>query len=192
MTLDALPARVLAKHELRDLVDSLAEQPELWQHLVAFDGESRHFESLHRDEYVDIWLICWRPLNDTGWHDHDVSCGAVRLVRGTLNESRPRLGGRHATAVVTSGRSFCFGPEHIHRLSAAGQAVSIHAYSPPLWRLGQYSLSEAGVMRRLSVSYAEELRPLDPMTPPDPSSPPLHPLRRRSAGTAAALVGEDA
>jgi hypothetical protein len=42
--------------------------------------------------------------------------------------------------------------------------VSIHAYSPPLWRLGQYSISPAGVMRRRSVSYAEELRPLDPMT----------------------------
>jgi hypothetical protein len=165
MTLDALPARTLDKHELRRLVDGLAEGPEQWRHLVAFGDDTRHFVSLHRDEYVDVWLICWGQFDDTGWHDHDVSCGAVRVVGGTLKESRLRVGARHAEALVRSGRSFCFGPEHIHRLSGVdGSAVSIHAYSPPLWRLGQYSISPAGVMRRLSVSYAEELRPLDPVT----------------------------
>jgi hypothetical protein len=42
----------------------------------------------------------------------------------------------------------------------AEHAVSIHAYSPPLWRMGQYSISDSGVMRRWSVSYADELRPI--------------------------------
>jgi hypothetical protein len=88
----------------------------------------------------------------------------VRVVRGALNESNPRLGGQPATAMIESGESFCFGPEHIHRLSGADRrTISIHAYSPPLWRLGQYSISETGVMRRRSISYAEELRPLDPV-----------------------------
>ncbi len=47
--------------------------------------------------------------------------------------------------------------------SAAGMSgsVSVHAYSPPLWRMGQYAVSDAGVLRRQSVSYADELRPLD-------------------------------
>ena len=40
-------------------------------------------------------------------------------------------------------------------------SVSVHAYSPPLWRMGQYAVSDAGVLRRVSVSYADELRPLD-------------------------------
>ena len=39
--------------------------------------------------------------------------------------------------------------------------MSIHAYSPPLWRLGQYQIDGDGVMRRRSISYADELRPLD-------------------------------
>jgi hypothetical protein len=39
--------------------------------------------------------------------------------------------------------------------------VSIHAYSPPLWRMGQYSVSRSGVLRRRAVSYADELRPID-------------------------------
>jgi predicted metal-dependent enzyme (double-stranded beta helix superfamily) len=162
MTWETLPARTLDKQELRRLVEVLAERPETWLSRVTLDGESRHFESLYRDEYVDVWVIGWGPGSDTGWHDHDISCGAVRVVRGALRESNPSLGGQHAVAVIESGESFCFGPDHIHRLSGVGgQAVSVHAYSPPLWRLGQYSISEAGVMRRLSVSYADELRPLD-------------------------------
>ena len=40
-------------------------------------------------------------------------------------------------------------------------AVSIHAYSPPLWRLGQYAVDGDGALLRVSVSYADELRPID-------------------------------
>ena len=39
-------------------------------------------------------------------------------------------------------------------------AVSIHAYSPPLWRMGAYSVEADGTLRRESISYAEELRPV--------------------------------
>ena len=40
-------------------------------------------------------------------------------------------------------------------------AVSIHAYSPPLWRMGAYVVEPDGTLRRESISYAEELRPFD-------------------------------
>ncbi|HEU5029325.1 MAG TPA: cysteine dioxygenase family protein [Spirillospora sp.] len=158
-----LPARALGKRELRALVDDLAERPELWRQHVAFpDDGRRHYASLYRDEHVDVWLLCWTPDDDTGWHDHDVSSGAVRVVSGAIEESNPRIGGAHASTVVAEGGSFCFGPDHIHRLTGvAGASVSIHAYSPPLWRMGQYSIDDSGVMRRLSVGYADELRPQD-------------------------------
>ena len=39
-------------------------------------------------------------------------------------------------------------------------SVSVHAYSPPLWRMGQYAVTGTGLLRRMSVSYAEELRPV--------------------------------
>jgi len=158
----SLPARNLNRAELQALVDELARVPERWREHVVFASGQRHYVSLHRDEFVDLWLLCWRRDDDTGWHDHDVSSGAVRVVRGTLRESSPRIGGEPATRVVGAGGSFSFGPEHIHRLAGEdGQAVSIHAYSPPLWRLGQYSIDSDGVMRREPVSYADELRPLD-------------------------------
>ncbi|UQA95052.1 cysteine dioxygenase [Streptomyces halobius] len=158
----ALPERNLDKRELQALVDELAARPCLWREDVAFSDTERHYASLHRDEHVDVWLLCWTRRNDTGWHDHDISSGAVRVVQGVLTESNPRIGGEHPATAVGAGSSFCFGPDHIHRLTGAtDDAISVHAYSPPLWRLGQYDITEDGLMRRVSVSYADELRPLD-------------------------------
>jgi hypothetical protein len=39
-------------------------------------------------------------------------------------------------------------------------AVTLHAYSPPLWRMGSYEVLSTGELRRWSLSYAEELRPI--------------------------------
>jgi predicted metal-dependent enzyme (double-stranded beta helix superfamily) len=162
MSFESLPERCLDKRELGELVDDLARRSESWREHVDFPDGRRHYVSLHRDEYVDVWLLCWTPENDTGWHDHDISAGAVAVVSGALNECNPRIGGTHLETEVSEGTSFRFGPDHIHRLvGAADRSVSIHAYSPPLWRLGQYSIDEGGVMRRISVSYADELRPLN-------------------------------
>jgi hypothetical protein len=158
----ALPARNLGRAELEALVNDLAARPEGWRRQISFEAGGRHYVSLYRDDHVDVWLLCWKGIDDTGWHDHDISSGAVRVVRGALLEANPRIGGEPIRRTVPAGASFSFGPEHIHRLvGAEDRSVSIHAYSPPLWRLGQYSISDDGVMRRLSVSYADELRPLE-------------------------------
>ena len=159
--LDHLPGRTLDQTERRELVDPPAARTDLWADSVQFPDGHRHYVSLHRDVDVDVWLLCWTPESDTGWHDHDSSSGAVAVVGGALRETNPRMGGEPRSVVVPAGGTFTFGPEHIHRLGGeAPQSVSIHAYSPPLWRLGQYAISEDGVLTRLSVSYADELRPL--------------------------------
>jgi predicted metal-dependent enzyme (double-stranded beta helix superfamily) len=159
MKISSLPARYLTEEELGDLAAEVAQQPDLWSGEVAYSSDHRHYSCLYRDDFLDVWLLCWTPVNDTGWHDHDVSSGAVHVVRGALRESRPRIGGEPAEAVIADGESLRFGPDHIHRLTGkADQSVSIHAYSPPLCRMGQYTIDEGGVLHRASVSYAEELR----------------------------------
>ena len=163
MSWDHLPARALDQRELASLVDELAHRPELWSGELSDSAQRRHYVCLHRDQYVDAWAICWTTGSDTGWHDHDVSSGAVRVVRGSISESTMCIAGQHGARAIRAGQSFGFGPDHIHRLAGEEQgSVTVHAYSPPLWRLGQYSISEDGLLRRVSVSYAEELRPLDP------------------------------
>ena len=154
--------RPLERHELLALVRDVAGRPELWEHRLDANAPRRTYAALHRDAHVDVWAISWRPENDTGWHDHDTSSGAVRVVRGALEESVLRLGGVEARRTYAAGDAFSFAPTHIHRLTCAvAHAVSIHAYSPPLWRLGQYAIDGDGALLRVSVSYADELRPID-------------------------------
>ncbi len=154
--------RVLDRAGLLAYVGEYAGHPDRWQHRVAFDTGGRHFVSLRRDLDVDVWLLCWNTVDDTGWHDHDISSGAVAVVRGVVRETTLRIAADPLVSDFTAGTSFSFGPDHIHRMAGAVDgSVSIHAYSPPLWRMGQYTFGRSGVLRRVSVSYAEELRPLE-------------------------------
>jgi hypothetical protein len=100
--------------------------------------------------------------HDTGFHDHDRSAGAVAVAQGAVIEDRLRLGQPPSSQTVGAGRAFSFAASDIHRVrhGGAGPAVTIHAYSPPLWRMGAYEIRPSGELRRHSISYAEELRPL--------------------------------
>ena len=86
----------------------------------------------------------------------------MAVTHGRLVEHNLAIGTAELRTEVEAGAAYCFGPEHIHRMTGldAG-SVSIHAYSPPLWRMGQYAVSSTGALRRTSVSYADELRPVD-------------------------------
>jgi hypothetical protein len=151
----------LEPHELVSLVEDVAARPELWAHHADPGATERTYAALRRDADVDLWAIFWLPENDTGWHDHDTSSGAVHVVDGALEEHALLVGAPERRRRHRAGTTFSFGPSHIHRLTCAGErAVSIHAYSPPLWRLGQYSVDAERVLHRVSVSYADELRPL--------------------------------
>jgi predicted metal-dependent enzyme (double-stranded beta helix superfamily) len=164
-TLPRIPVvhRDLELGELDELVTRIAANPEQWRHLVAAGTAERHFEQLWRDEHVDVWVITWASGNDTGFHDHDVSRGAVAVVEGELVEERLVVGGAPRELRHRAGETFEFDASHVHRMrqDAATPAVSIHAYSPPLWRMGTYEVEPDGTLRRRSISYAEELRPVE-------------------------------
>lgn len=158
---EELPQRDLSREELADLAAAIAAAPDGWREHVAFDDERRHFHCLYRDAHVDVWVLCWTPRNDTGWHDHDVSAGAVAVAAGRIVEQVLTVGSSAAVRHASAGAVFSFGPDHIHRMTGDDDGtVSIHAYSPPLWRMGQYTVGPDGTLHRTSLSYAEELRPL--------------------------------
>ncbi len=153
----------LDRAELRDLVAAIAADPGAWHALRRTRGGDRHFEQLWRDEHIDVWVISWMSGNDTGFHDHDLSRGAVAVVEGEIVEERLALGGAAHTMRHRAGQAFDFDASHVHRMlqDSDTPAVSIHAYSPPLWRMGTYTFEVDGTLRRESISYAEELRPVD-------------------------------
>jgi hypothetical protein len=100
--------------------------------------------------------------HDTGFHDHDRSSGAVAVLDGAVREDRLAVGGPPASRVAGAGETFMFGAADIHRVlhAGGGPAITLHAYSPPLARLGAYEVLPDGVLVRHSVPADEELRPV--------------------------------
>ncbi|HTZ64625.1 MAG TPA: cysteine dioxygenase family protein [Solirubrobacteraceae bacterium] len=167
---DALPrprGRDLDEHELAAVVAELAETPELWIGLVRHDPLQRLYQELSRDAHLTAWLICWSRDQDTGYHDHDVSCGAVAVVGGRVREQRLTIDGPPRDRVYLAGQHFHFSAADIHRVRHAGAdpAVTLHVYSPPLARMGAYAIDQQGVLVRHAVNSSQELRPLQSIEP---------------------------
>ena len=160
------PGRDLTPDELERHAAQLAQTPQRWQHLVTHDPGARVYEEISSDEHVTAWLICWMDDHDTGFHDHDVSAGAVAVVSGAVREDRLVLGDRPTWRVAQAGEVFGFEAHDIHRVLHVGEApaVTIHVYSPPLRRMGAYEVAAGGRLARHSISHAEELRPRDRAT----------------------------
>jgi predicted metal-dependent enzyme (double-stranded beta helix superfamily) len=151
----------LDRPQLLELVGELAARPQEWESQVRHDPGRRNYELLRVDDQVMVWLICWMSDHDTGFHDHGLSAGAVAVVRGTLREERLRLGTPPLRRSFSAPGEFHFGAGDIHRVAHPGgePAVSIHAYSPPLRRMGAYVVEPDGSLTRHSISHEEELRP---------------------------------
>jgi hypothetical protein len=87
--------------------------------------------------------------HDTGFHDHDTSAAAITVVEGAIVEERLSLAGacgaRHDAGAVLEVPA-----EAIHRVRHAGDApaVTLHAYSPPLTRVGTYEVGAGGALLR--------------------------------------------
>jgi predicted metal-dependent enzyme (double-stranded beta helix superfamily) len=156
-----MSVEALAIAALRDVVAELAADPERWRHLVRHDPHQRVFERLVDTPRMEAWLICWMPGHDTGFHDHDLSSGAVTVVSGAVCEERLGLGST-TSRVYVPGQTFDFTSAEIHRVTHSGAvgAVTLHAYSPRLRRMGAYAISREGALQRHPVGYGEELRPV--------------------------------
>lgn len=159
--------RDLTDAELQAVACQFAARPELWSEHVSHDPAHRTYAQLLRDEHLDVWLLCWSRDHDTGFHDHDLSAGAVAVAAGSVREDRLVLGRpveEPISRVAGAGSSFTFAASDIHRVLHAGEgpAVTIHAYSPPLLRMGSYMVEPSGQLRRHAVTYEDELRQLDP------------------------------
>ncbi|MBS1889453.1 MAG: cysteine dioxygenase family protein [Actinobacteria bacterium] len=159
--------RDLTDGELVAVATQFAAQPELWAEHVCHDPDRRTYAQLLRDRHLDVWVLCWSRDHDTGFHDHDLSAGAVAVVAGSVREDRLALGRpveEPLSRIASAGTAFSFTASDIHRVLHAGEgpAVTIHAYSPPLVRMGSYTVEPNGRLLRHTVSYEDELRQLEP------------------------------
>jgi predicted metal-dependent enzyme (double-stranded beta helix superfamily) len=156
--------RDLSRAELELAAVDLLHRPEAWEAFVHHDESgARTYHQLALDDHVEAWLICWSDGNDTGFHDHDLSHGAVGVATGRVREETLTLGGDPAVREVGPGGVFSFDATDIHRVLHVGDAaaVTLHLYSPPLRRMGAYEVSPDGRLTRRSVSADQELAPAE-------------------------------
>jgi mannose-6-phosphate isomerase-like protein (cupin superfamily) len=150
----------LAPAQLERFAAALAADPARWRHLVRHERDTRVYEQIFGDERVNAWLICWSDNQDTGFHDHDESAGGIAVIAGRVREERLVIGSPALVRKLSAGACFNVPASAIHRVLHAGTepAVTIHAYSPPLTRMGAYRVGPDGGLERQALSYEQELR----------------------------------
>lgn len=154
--------RTLGSGELAVLARRIADDRARWAEAIRYDPDRRTYALLHEDEHVTIWLICWGPGHDTGFHDHDVSSAGVALASGTLLDERLTAFGDPIRRRLDTEHGATIEPSEIHRVRHAGgePAVSIHAYSPPLLRTGAYEVAADGRLLRHAQPGEDALAPV--------------------------------
>jgi hypothetical protein len=151
----------LGAAEIRALLETLARRAELAERVVALrpDAGERSWEGLLRDAHLDLYVIAWTAGADTGWHDHDQSSGALRVLEGAVTEHRLGRSGLHPHRKLRAGEGLSFGADHVHRVTVSDvRAVTLHGYSPPLRRMGQYGFDASGALLRRTITWEEALR----------------------------------
>ncbi len=136
--------------QLEAIAQSVADRADIWEPLVVVDHERRRYRLAFEDDRTDIWVLSWMPGQGTGFHDHDVSGVGLAMAQGMVIERQMQLPKGATRLELSPGDTRRGGPGYIHSV-AWGQgspAVSIHCYSPPLLRVGQYRVDENGVMTR--------------------------------------------
>jgi len=98
-----------------------------------------------------LLVLCWRNGQRSPIHDHAGSSCGVRVLRGTLTETRFELAANgHVKAVASrdlpAGSVLGSADGDLHQVSnlqpGTADLVTLHVYSPPLVRMGTYSITD--------------------------------------------------
>lgn len=122
--------------------------------------DQRWYVRLEHNETYEVWLLGWNGTQNTEFHDHGGSSGAVTVIAGEIIEARLRHGGSVVRRSMSPGSTFSFGPQAIHDVQNAGNgaSLSVHVYSPPLAQQTYYEPDVDGVkpVRTIAVAGPEE------------------------------------
>lgn len=164
-------------HEVRELQLDLAELAEYTRFAAA------HYQRnlVKAGPWYNVWVMCWKNGQRSPIHDHGSSSCALRVLRGTLTETLFAFapnGHVKATGSRELGTGELCGTQEadLHQISnlQAGDAdlITFHVYSPPLLRMGTFSLTD---LRRGEDIWVEERRVITRF--PENSEMPLDSVR---------------
>jgi predicted metal-dependent enzyme (double-stranded beta helix superfamily) len=149
-----VPSGNLNVAQLDTLVQAIVAHPELWQPLTMQATDRRRYRLLYEDDRIDVWVLSWMPGQGTGFHDHEISGVGLAVAQGMIVERQMLLPSGATRLELRVGDTRQGPPGYIHSVAwgEGAPAVSIHAYSPPLMKVGQYKVNEDGILWRSSES----------------------------------------
>jgi cysteine dioxygenase len=120
---------------------------------IRFNRDGYRRNLVHAGAWYHVLVLCWRNGQRSPIHDHAGSNCCVRVLRGTLTETRFEFAPNGHVKAIGS-RDFPRGAVvasedlDLHQVSnlqtGTADLVTLHVYSPPLMRMGTYSLTDAG------------------------------------------------
>jgi cysteine dioxygenase len=147
-TLDLLQGRPPLNQLVAELVRSQIDCSDVTPFL-RFSDRNYQRNLLNAGPWYQAWVLCWKNGQRSPIHNHSGSVCGLRVLRGTLTETRFEFA---PNGHVKATESRDFGPGHVigsadtdmHQVSnlQAGEAelVTLHVYSPPLEGMRTYSL----------------------------------------------------
>lgn len=133
---------------------------------IIFGEESYRRNLLHAGPAYQALVLCWRNGQRSPIHDHQGSSCGVRVLSGAALETvfeRAHNGMIYAVRSREMGAgSICATEDDdIHQVSNlaedGGDLVTLHVYSPPLLRMGTYSLFDTEVKSFLEPVHEDAL-----------------------------------
>jgi cysteine dioxygenase len=119
---------------------------------VQFSSRGYTRNLVRAGEWYQVLVLCWKNGQRSPIHDHGQSSCGVRVLRGTATETTFEFA-PNGLIKATGSRDMAEGSvmatqdQDMHQVSnlQAGDAdlVTLHVYSPPLWMMGTYSLTDA-------------------------------------------------
>src|SRR6516162_6963739 len=118
---------------------------------LQFSFERYRRNLMHAGPAYHALVLCWRSGQVSPIHDHRGSACAVRVIRGKATETIYEMTeeGRvfpTRTRNLTEGYMCATQDLDIHQLGnsqPSGDLITLHLYSPPLLKMGQYSLEDS-------------------------------------------------
>ncbi len=130
---------------------------------LVFSTERYRRNLIHAGPMYQALLLCWRSGQASPIHDHRGSACAVRVIRGEATETVYEMteeGRVFAVKTHKLAEGFTCATEDldIHKLAndqpPGKDLVTLHLYSPPLLKMGQYSMDDPGMWEFHDEVYA--------------------------------------
>jgi cysteine dioxygenase len=148
--LDGLRGRA-ALEDLAAVVEPLALDGDELADFIRFSERGYTRNLVRAGPWYHVLVLCWKNGQRSPIHDHAGSSCCVRVLRGTLTETRFAFAANGHVKAVDSwdyppGSTFASQDSDMHQVSnlQPGDAdlVTLHVYSPPLLQMGTYTLTD--------------------------------------------------